>query len=225
MAAKRNRGKLTKEDLREDEVISWVAHAVKWVTGNQTKAFLIAGAVIVAVVLGILVKGVFSSRANSRINDFTAASYYYAQGFYKVAAEKYGMIHNKYGKTSEGRLSLYFEADSYFRLKDYKSALNLYEKFYSENKETLPAATQISLIDSANCLLNLGEKDKAMARLGEYLKAYPKGFLSLDAQYIKAVILTDAKKYADAKKILQKLKDTAYSDYAAALLTQINNEL
>ena len=121
-----------------------------------------------------------------------------------VAAKEYRKVADEFGGTDAGKVAALSAAESYYSIGDYKTAAEYLSKFKTKD-EVLEANAKVLLGD---CYVNMKKYDDA---LQAYTEAVRKA--AGNPQIVPRVLLKEAnvydeqKKYADAEKCYQMIKD------------------
>lgn len=121
-----------------------------------------------------------------------------------VAAKEYKKVADEFGSTDAGKVAALSAAQAYYRIGDYKTAADYLTKFKTKD-QVLDANAKVLLGD---CYVNLKKYDDAIQA---YTEAVRKA--GGNPQIVPRVLLKEAnvydeqKKYADAEKCYQMIKD------------------
>lgn len=227
--ARHTKKKLTKADLKEDEVMEGIAHSISWIKTNNTKA-IIYGVIILGIFLAFLISRKISNKNILRNADnLTIGTYYFNQGDYNVSLHKFTAIYDKNKRKYVGAFALYYAASSLYHLGKYDEALAEYNKFLAKYSKKVPDATPLAKLAIANIYVDKKEFKEAKTKLDDMAKEYKNSFLFPEILYNKALILVAQGKNKQAKSILfdlrKKYSKTAYAKYSDDLIEQINKEL
>jgi TolA-binding protein len=127
----RPRKHISKQELKEDTLVTFYAKALKWV--EDYRMMLIGGAVaIVVVVLGIFFYFQSSEDAEKAASvELAKATRIYESADIQNAIPLLSNLVKNYGSTYSGKLGRFYLANAFFQNKDYDNAKTNFEKFVS----------------------------------------------------------------------------------------------
>jgi TolA-binding protein len=139
----RPRKHITKQELKEDTLVTFYAKALKWV--EDYRMLLIGSAVaVVVIILGVFFYFQSSEDAEKAASvELAKATRIYESADIANAIPVLSNLVKNYGSSYSGKLGRFYLANAFFQIKDYDNARTNFEKFvsgFSGDKHFLAAA-------------------------------------------------------------------------------------
>lgn len=195
----------------------------QWMENNKSKLLNILYVIIaLSVVYYYYDKNYGQKDESEAIEEMSQAMIYFQNNNYKFALNGDGQyfgftdIADKYSGSKAGELAKYYEAKSYFQLKDYDKALDVLESLSSESRNieilglNLQSEIYIEKADYSNALSKY-EKSFLLAEDGSYIKSIQLYRAALTAMWLEDYTLA-------LKYFSQYINDFPDGEYKADVL-------
>jgi len=173
----RPRKHLTKQELKEDTLVTFYAKALKWV--EDYRMMLIGGAVaMIVILLGAFFWYQSSGDAEKNASvELAKATRVYESADIQNAIPLLSNLVKNYGRTTSGKLGRFYLANAFYQNKDYDNAMANYEKLVSglSGDEHFLAAAQGGV---AACLEQKGQQAAAAAAYEKAAERYDESILA-----------------------------------------------
>ncbi len=216
--------KFTRKELKEDELVTFSAKALKWLEENRKPVLTGIISLIVIIILYYSVTGFVRYRAEKASNEYMEASELIApksRGMteadtpskedIKSALSKFEAIYNKYGFTGVGKISLLRIAQLNYDLKEYDQTSKSIREFLSKMDSNDPLYIS-GLLLLANISYAKGDFPEAVNSCEKILKG-SSDFLKDEALFISAKAFIKQDKKEDARNRLKELTEKYQSSH------------
>ncbi|MCX7958363.1 MAG: tetratricopeptide repeat protein [Deltaproteobacteria bacterium] len=217
--------KFTRKELKEDELVTFSAKAIKWLEANRKPVLTGIVSIIVIVVLYYSITGFIRYRAEKASNEYIEATELLAPKQKEMttnldipsreeigkALTKFEEIYNRYGFTGVGKISLLKMAQLTYELRDYEKSLKYTKEFLSKIGSDDPLHKS-GLLLLANINFAKADYPEAINACEQILKS-SSDFLKDEALYISARALMKQNKNDDAKNRLRELTEKYQSSH------------
>jgi len=211
--------KFTRKELKEDELVTFSAKALKWLEANRKPVLTTIIGVIVIVILYYSITGFIKYRAEKASNEYIEATEILAPKQKEMRTEmdapskeeienalkKFEDIYNKYGFTGVGKISLLKMAQLSYNLRDYEKSLKYAKDFLSKIGSEDPLHKS-GLLLLANISYAKADYNEAVSSCENILKS-SSDFLKDEALFISAKALIKLNKNEEAKNKLKELTE------------------
>ncbi|MGB9600725.1 MAG: tetratricopeptide repeat protein [Myxococcota bacterium] len=211
--------KFTRKELKEDELVTFSAKALKWLEANRRPVLTGLISIIVIIVVYYAVTGFIQLRAEKASNEYIEATEMLApkskDGLTEVdtpskeniqnALKKFEEVYNNYGFTGVGKIALLKMAQLNYDIKNYDATLKYTKEFLSKLSSNDPLYL--------SGLLLLANTNFAKADYNEVVNSCEKilsrnsDFLKDEALLISAKALLRLNKKEEAKAKLKELTE------------------
>jgi tetratricopeptide (TPR) repeat protein len=211
--------KFTRKELKEDELVTFSAKALKWLEANRKPVLTGIISVIVIIVLYYSITGFIHYRAEKASNEYIEATEMLApkpkdmntnldtpsQETIKNALKKFEEIYKKYGFTGVGKISLLKMAQLNYDIRDFDTSLKHTKEFLSKMDSDDPLYLS-GLLLLANVNFAKADYNEVVNTCEKILKRNS-DFLKDEALFISAKALLKLNKNEDAKARLKELTE------------------
>ncbi|MCX7944728.1 MAG: hypothetical protein N2746_09505 [Deltaproteobacteria bacterium] len=211
--------KFTRKELKEDELVTFSAKAIKWLEEHRKPVLSGIIGVFIVIILYYSITGYIKYRAEKASNEYIQATEIIApkqketttdldiptKDEMQNALKKFEEIYNKYGFTGVGKISLLRMAQLSYELKDYDKGLKYVNEFLSKIGLDDPLYKS-GLLLLANINFSTADYTGAINACEQILKT-GSDFLKDEALFISAKASIKLNKNEEAKNKLKELTD------------------
>ncbi len=203
MKAKRH---LTRREIKEDKLVTYTYKVTDFINQNNK---LVTGVVVGILVVAALV--FFMMRSKTQANQMASsklaeAMMYYESLNYDKAIPILKEVVDKYDGTHSAGFATFYLANSYYNKKDYKNALNYFNKYLKDYGDDDIMASA-SLAGIASCLDVQGKHLEAAKEFEKAAKKYSKVYSAPDNLFNAALCYQKAGKKEEARRVLEIIKE------------------
>jgi TolA-binding protein len=224
----RARKKLTKQEMKEDKLLTWVFEIEEYVSEHVRELTYIAGGVILTIAIIIFL--VYDHQQSEKKASFElrkAETIYESQNYVQVIEELKKIV-EKFGGgifgTKSAGIATFYLANAYYFTGDYDNAIKHFE-MYIDNYDDSESMSSSSLAGIASCW----EQKKDFKTAGKYYEKaadkFPKNFdapqnlLNAGRCYMMAQMKKEAKEILE--KLVKDFEKTQQKREAEIILAQL----
>jgi len=204
------RKRLSKKQLKEDKLVTYTFLVRDFIEENWKKITIGIIAVLIVIALVFIYINSKKKATQDASYQLSIAERKYLNGDYENAIKELSLVANNFSGTSSAGVAVFYLANSYFFIEDYKNAEENYRKYindYGGDKDLLCSAY--------SGLGAVYEEKKEYQKAAEYYmqaaEKFPKNFQAPECMLDAARCYKYAGNYQKAEKILDKLAEK-YSD-------------
>ncbi len=215
----RGRKRITRKELKEDEVAEFFAKVVLYFQRNARRIVGISLVVVVAIIIAVVA---IKQRRTAELDaqfELAQANLQLKAGNFATALAAYGHIRERYRGTWSSSDVTFFAASAYFAAGRYDTAMVLFENYLHLGRRR-PEFTVSARLGIAQCLEELGRYGEAADNYLKVQREYPESPLAPDALLGAARCYELAGNLEEAARFYDEVL-TAYPDSRQAQLARM----
>lgn len=197
--------KISKRQIKEDKLVTFIFKATEYIQKNQQRILIIAGSAVALILIGYVFLSSKSSSQRQAADLFGKAFIEIQSGNAQVGLLDLRNVVERYGGTESASWACYYLANLYYEQKDYNQAKIYYQRYVDKYKND-PLLTSSSLAGIGACFNQaLNYQEAAKFYLEAAASAADYDFLAPEYLIEAARALKKSGQIEKAKETYQKL--------------------
>lgn len=220
--------RISKKELKEDIMISFLQRAVKYARENVTKIQTYGGIGIGVIILTVFLLNTIKGSSRDAQVKFSQAQNLYLSSSplqkdgYQQAKKSFQELQEKHSLSQWAKSALFYEGMCNYQLKEYKQAIDCFNRFITKNPKHLLAPLAQEKI--ADIYQQQQEFSQAIGAYERLVKSFPEGFNSSYAYLSIGRCYEQLKDKTRAKEAYKKvLAGSAWIDEAKFYLKRLED--